>query len=78
MGLGPLAGAEAGREGEGPDTDGPVQEESPVRAGEVGVIEEKLALGAERTAAMWVTESPWGWRDWRVVQPGEPCAGGMQ
>ena len=55
-----------------------MQEESPVRAGEVGVIEEEVALGAERTAAMGVIEWMWGWRDWRVVRPGGPCAGGME
>ena len=49
-----------------------MQEGSAVRAGEVGVIQEVVALGEGRTAAMGVAEWTRGRRDWRVVRPGEP------
>ena len=55
-----------------------VQEESTVRAGEVGVNHEPVAQCEERTAGMGVAQWMWGWRDWRVVQPGKPCPGRLE
>ena len=72
-GLGQSAGDEAGRERDGQQSGGPVQEEPAVQASGMGTSQGGVAMGAARAAAMGVAQWMWGWRDWRVVLPGELC-----
>ena len=77
-GLGQSGGAEARRERDGREAGGPVREEPAVQASGMGTSQEGLVMGAARAAAMGAAEWMWGWRDWWVVLPAEPCPGGLE